>query len=84
MKNDCAGGGQHSNSLDWTELNWAGVSGRHELVVRSSKAGNDVSRRGHYLDPLPGNDQRRHKRHRRLHVCCSTVICRVCISVKLS
>jgi hypothetical protein len=79
-KNDCAVGGQQQ----FTGLVWTGLSGRHELVVRWSKASNDMSRRGYCLDPLPGNDQRRHNRHRRLHICCSTVICRVCISVKLS
>jgi hypothetical protein len=52
----------------------------HVLGARESPTGKDVSQRGHCWDPLPGNDGRR---HRRLNVCCSTVICRVCRSVKL-
>jgi hypothetical protein len=28
----------------------------HDLAVRSSKAGKDMGRRGHYWDPLPSND----------------------------
>jgi hypothetical protein len=49
-------------------------SHREELVTRGSVRGYDswghgLGAKGHYLDPLPGNDWRRHRRLGRFNVC---------------